>query len=212
MEAAKQRILQADGRRYSLKLEPAFWDTLSEVAHRRGVKLGRLIADLAAEAPGGGNLASQLRLFCLAETGRRRAEAEEAVRRAGLSSGSTDIDTLVEICPAPCLIVDRERRILRANAAFGGWYGSAYVNLPGKPLDHFFRLKMASGYEAMIAAFGAGKINATRAHLLYVAPGRVVASPARLMPVARSGPDDFLILIMLGETTPGASGAAVTSR
>src|SRR5688572_3059395 len=162
MEAtAKQRILQADGRRYSLKLEPAFWATLSEAAEERGLKLGRLVADLAAAAPRGGNLASQLRLFCLAELGRRRQGAEAEARHASLPAGSTDIDTLVEICPAPCLIVARDRRILRANEAFGRWYGSGYVNLPGKSLDHFFRLKMASGYEAMIAAFGSGQVNAT---------------------------------------------------
>jgi predicted DNA-binding ribbon-helix-helix protein len=211
--AARQRILQADGRRYSLKLEPAFWTALAAAADERGVKLGRLVADLAAQAPRGSNLASQLRLFCLAEAGRLRQRADEAARRAGLSSGSTDVDTLVEICPAPCLILARDRRILRANAAFGGWYGSAYVNLPGKALDHFFKLRMATGYEALVAAFGAGQINATRAHLLYVAPGRVVAAAARLMPVARSGPDDFLILVMIGDgTAPDAAAPGLTSR
>lgn len=210
--AAKQRILQADGRRYSLKLEPAFWSALAEAARERGVKLGRLVADLAAQGPRGANLASQLRLFCLAEASRLHQEAEEAARRAGLSLGSTDVDTLVEICPAPCLIMARDRRILRVNTGFGGWYGSAYVNLPGKALDHFFKLRMDMGYEALVAAFGAGQINASRAHLLYVAPGRVVSSPARLMPVARSGPDDFLILIMLGDGAAPRAPTGVTPR
>lgn len=203
VSSAKQRILQADGRRYSLKLEPAFWTALGEAACERGIKLGRLVADLAGQAPAQSNLASQLRLFCLAEADRRRLAVEDASRRAGLSSGSTDIDTLVEICPSPCLLIARDRRIMRANEAFGGWYGSAYVNLPGKPLDHFFRLRMNQGYEALIAAFGAGQVNSARAHLLYVAPGRVIAASVRLMPVARSGPDDFVILLMLaGDTLP----------
>jgi predicted DNA-binding ribbon-helix-helix protein len=210
--AAKQRILQADGRRYSLKLEPAFWSALADAARDRGIKLGRLVADLAAQVPRGANLASQLRLFCLAEASRRRQEAEDVARRAGLSSGSTDVDTLVEISPAPCLLMGRDRRILRANAAFGGWYGSAFVNLPGKVLDHFFKLRMDTGYEALIAAFGAGQINASRAHLVYVAPGRVVAASARLMPVARSGPNDFLILIMLGDGAASRTSLHVTSR
>ena len=67
----RQRILQADGRRYSLKLEEPFWEALDLAARERGLKLGRLVAQLAAELPGSGNLASQLRLFCLAEGQRR---------------------------------------------------------------------------------------------------------------------------------------------
>jgi hypothetical protein len=91
----------------------------------------------------------------------------------------------------------RDRRIVRVNAAFGRWYGSAYVNLPGKTLDHFFKLRMASSYEAILAAFETGAMQAARAHLLYVVPGRVVAGAARIMPVARVSVDEFSLLIMI---------------
>ena len=196
----RQRILQADGRRYSLKLEEPFWEALDLAARERGLKLGRLVAQLAAELPGSGNLASQLRLFCLAEGQRRLHVASEAATQAGLAAGATNIETLVELCPASCLVMTRERRILRVNQAFGRWYGSVYVNLPGKTLDHFFKLRMASPYEAVMAAFETGSTQAAKAHLLYVMPGRVVAGAARVMPVARVRADDFSVLIMVDST------------
>ena len=101
-------------------------------------------------------------------------------------------------------------------------YGDISVEMHGhvavielrRPPHNFFDLalirSLAESYEAMIAAFGTGQVNASRAHLLYVAPGRVVAASARLMPVARSGPDDFVILLMLGDSR--VAPPDVTSR
>lgn len=196
----RQRILQADGRRYSLKLEEPFWEALDAAARERSVKLGRLVAQIAADMSGDGNLASQLRLFCLAEEQRRLKAAADVATQANLAAGATNIETLVELCPAACLVMTRERRIVRVNQAFGRWYGSAYVNLPGKTLDHFFKLRTASSYETLIAAFETESMQAARAHLLYVVPGRVVAGVARMMPVARVSADEFSVLIMVEGT------------
>lgn len=196
-EAAQQRIVQAGGRRYSLKLEPAFWTALAEAAAARGVRLGRLVAELAAGLAPGGNLASHLRVFCLAEAKRALAASHAAARRTELVAGTTDIDTLVEQCPAACLIMALDRRILRANPGFARWYGPAASGLVGKPFDHFFKLRTAQPLEVLLRGFAAGEIPAVKAQLLYVVPGRVVAAPARLMPVARRAPDDFALLLMI---------------
>lgn len=195
--------MQADGRRYSLKLEPPFWAALSDAAERRGLRLGRLVADLAAALPAASNLASHLRVFCLAEAGRALAAAEDAGRRSHLAAGATDIDTLVEQCPAPCLVLALDRRILRVNEGFSRWYGPAAANIAGKSFDHFFKLRAAQPLEALLRAFAAGEIAFVKAHLLYVVPGRVVAAPARLMPVARRAADDFALLLMVAETPKG---------
>lgn len=64
-------------------------------------------------------------------------------------------------------------------------------------LDHFFKLRMASSYDAVLAAFGSGSMEAAKAHLLYVMPGRVVAGAVRIMPVARASAGEFSILIMV---------------
>ena len=200
-----QRILQADGRRYSLKLEAPFWEALALAARERGIKLGRLVAELARERPGEGNLASQLRVFCLTEGERRLRSVAATASQASLGAGATNVETLVELCPASCLVMTRDRRIVRVNTAFGCWYGSAYVNLPGKTLDHFFKLRMASSYESVMAAFETGTMQAAKAHLLYVVPGRVVAGTARMMPVARVSADEFSILIMVEGNAPAGA-------
>ncbi|MCB9949322.1 MAG: ribbon-helix-helix domain-containing protein, partial [Rhodospirillaceae bacterium] len=74
-EGLKPRIIQADKRRFSLKLEPVFWDALEEIAAARGIRLNRLVAQVAGEAGASSNLASQLRRFCLTEVQRESAEA-----------------------------------------------------------------------------------------------------------------------------------------
>lgn len=203
---AQQRIVQAGGRRYSLKLEPAFWTALADAAATRGIRLGRLVADLASSLSPEGNLASHLRVFCLAETQQAIAAAEQAGRRGELAGGATDVDSLVEHCPAPCLVVALDGRVLRTNEGFARWYGSAAAGLAGKSFDHFFKLRAARPLEALMRSFAAGEIAAAKAHLLYVVPGRVVAAPVRLMPVARRSPNDFALLLMVAAPTGAARG------
>jgi predicted DNA-binding ribbon-helix-helix protein len=202
---AQQRIVQAGGRRYSLKLEPAFWTALSDAAETRGIRLGRLVADLSMTLPPQGNLASHLRVFCLAETQHAIAAAEQARRRGELSGGATDVDTLVEHCPAPCLVMTLDGRILRTNEGFARWYGPAAAGLAGKSFDHFFKLRAAKPFEAVVRNFAAGEAAAVKAHLLYVVPGRVVAAPVRLVPVARRAPNDFALLLMVAVPAGAAS-------
>lgn len=196
--------MQADGRRYSLKLEPAFWTALDEAAERRKLRLGRLVAELATSLPANGNLASRLRVFCLAEAKQALDAAASAGRRSELAAGTTDIDTLVENCPAPCLVMGLDHRIHRTNEGFSRWYGPAAANLAGKPFDHFFKLRTAQPLETLLRGFAAGELAAAKAHLLYVVPGRVVAAAARLMPVARRTPDDFALLLMIADAAPAA--------
>lgn len=69
----EQRILQRDGKRYSLRLEHEFWAALETIASRRKLRLNRLVADIASHRAGEGNLSSLLRVFCLGEIERASA-------------------------------------------------------------------------------------------------------------------------------------------
>jgi predicted DNA-binding ribbon-helix-helix protein len=66
----RKRSISIKGHRTSILLEPEFWATLEAAAHKRGVSLPTLIADIdqarlkSSPAPG---LASALRVFALAE-------------------------------------------------------------------------------------------------------------------------------------------------
>ncbi|HEY3916789.1 MAG TPA: ribbon-helix-helix domain-containing protein [Stellaceae bacterium] len=63
----EQRILQLDGKRYSLRLEHEFWTALETIASRRKLRLNRLVAAIDAQRAAESNLSSALRVYCLAE-------------------------------------------------------------------------------------------------------------------------------------------------
>src|SRR6185312_4149587 len=69
----EQRILQVDGKRYSLRLEHEFWAALEAIAVRRKLRLNRLVAEIASRRCGETNLSSLLRVFCLGEMERATA-------------------------------------------------------------------------------------------------------------------------------------------
>lgn len=76
----EQRILQLDGKRYSLRLEREFWSALEAIARRRKLRLNRLVADIASRRPAESNLSSMLRVYCLGEV-ERAAGALAGYRR-----------------------------------------------------------------------------------------------------------------------------------
>ena len=43
-QTPKPRIVQYRGRRYSIRLEPVFWQSLEALAEGQGKRLGRLVA------------------------------------------------------------------------------------------------------------------------------------------------------------------------
>ncbi len=44
IQTPKPRIVQYQNRRYSIRLEPVFWQTLDSLAEREGIRLGSFIA------------------------------------------------------------------------------------------------------------------------------------------------------------------------
>lgn len=66
----EQRVLQLDGKRYSLRLECEFWSALEAIARRRKLRLNRLVAGIASSRPPESNLSSMLRVYCLGEVER----------------------------------------------------------------------------------------------------------------------------------------------
>jgi predicted DNA-binding ribbon-helix-helix protein len=76
--------------RTSVKLEPEFWDYLTEVARARESRLSALVNEVADATPGRANLASTLRVFALQHARRAaRAPAPERTEDARLSVETT---------------------------------------------------------------------------------------------------------------------------
>src|SRR3546814_2826331 len=65
-QTPKPRIVQYRNKRYSVRLEPIYWQTLEVLADRRRMRLGRFVAELA-DSYEGPNFSSFLRVFCMLE-------------------------------------------------------------------------------------------------------------------------------------------------
>jgi predicted DNA-binding ribbon-helix-helix protein len=200
LDSPIHRIVQAKGRRFSLRLEGAYWAALDRIAHERGVRIGKLVAEIAHGLPQEANLASHVRLFCLGEAERKASGLEHSVAELASRGGDTDVVGLVDALPIPAVLVTAAGNVGHINAGFGRWFGTGHAHLLGKPLDHFLRLRTQQPFEQVRRAFGNRAMGMALGHLMYVSPGRVAAAPCRIVPVQQRDHGQFAMLIMLVET------------
>ena len=206
------RVVQADRRRFSIKLEERYWRLLEGEAGRRGVGLGRLIRAVAEETAGAASLAAALRLFCV-ELLAARAGAPPAPARGGAPAAPAApaeggaVARLVAANPVPHLVLAASGEVLDANPAFERWSGFKRKGLVGKRYDWFFQLRLAVPLGEALAALAAGAAPSVAARISYVAPGRIVVARARLCALGAAGAHKPPWAVIV-ESLPGAARAA----
>lgn len=172
----EQRILQFDGRRYSLRLEPDFWRALEGIAAGRKLRLNRLVAEISRQRAPGTNLASTLRVFCLAE-----------VQRTGLSrplpADRASLLALAESAPLPCLVFGGDQKILTLNHAFARWVGVPRESLLGEPVLRHFLFPTLRSPAQMWAGSPSEAAPPEIAPLISIEPGRLLTANAKVLPV-----------------------------
>ena len=173
LEQPRPRIVQYNKRRYSVRLESVFWRTLQSAAQARGLRLGRLVAELA-QAHDGRNFSSYLRAFCM-------TEAERAAARADLLVAGQSLIEAVAACPAPGLLLSQDRIILAHNDPFSEWLGDSPPPLVDAAFHDLFQLRAARGGPNVCDGLADGSITVAPAQLVYLAPGRVSAVQARML-------------------------------
>ena len=172
----EQRILQLDGKRYSLRLEHEFWAVLEQIAERRRLRLNRLVADIANQCPAESNLSSTLRVFCLTELQR------SGVPR-GAGSDRASLLALADSAPTPCLVIDNDQAIIGVNDAMLGWSSLERDSLmSGKVTDHF-RFQTDGDADTLWVRLAQDGAASERAIMVNITPGRVLASDALLVPI-----------------------------
>src|ERR1700741_4426321 len=67
----RHRILQYEGRRYSLKLDTIMWEILEELVERSDLRLNELVARVAEDVGDDAGVTGALRLDCLKEIRQR---------------------------------------------------------------------------------------------------------------------------------------------
>jgi predicted DNA-binding ribbon-helix-helix protein len=168
----EQRILQLDGKRYSLRLEHEFWTALEAIALRRKLRLNHLVAEIASHRPSDSNLSSNLRVFCL-------AEMERATAGRSLAVDGTSVTALVEAAPMPGLLLDADQIILAANETFLHGSGLKRALLLRQKLAARFRLQGASSFDGLWSR----PIREEATRIVGIMPGRILAAEAKLVPM-----------------------------
>ncbi len=201
-QVPKPRVVQHRGRRYSIRLETAFWKFLEYLAGRQDVRLGRYIAGLAASYAGN-NLSSYLRVVCM-------LEAERSVAEAILDPTRDSLLTLVRDCPSPGVIVSRSRTILGYNTAFARWLGPGPRVLAGSELTNVLQVRTSRHLNEVWTDMITGAQGTVKAHVLRVSPGRMSAAQATIVPLRSDVGEGFYAVMWLEVKRP--TGAAKPER
>lgn len=200
-QAPKPRIVQYRNKRYSVRLEPIYWQTLEVLADRRRLRLGRFVAELA-ENYEGPNFSSYLRVFCM-------LEGEQALARETLGPTHHGLLDVVTNCPNPGLILSRYRTVIAYNSAFGDWLGPADVAVVGAELTTLVQVRTRRSLNDVWQDLVDGREPKAEAKLLYVAPGRVNAAQATVLALRSQAYQEFYAVMWLSpqarRVAPGGS-------
>ena len=188
--------------RTSIKLEPEFWGYLKEVADSRGIRLSRLVNDVAAATPERTNLASTLRTFCLIHAQLRWRGLERELEQLNLAGNTQDLPRVLDACPLPCLLLSADRTVKRLNQAFAAWLHVDGRGVLGQRVDNIMILRgadMPALWQRIFGDGGKGRFNAT-----YVSPGKVRTAQALAVGLTpRAGANATRGCLIMFETLAG---------
>jgi predicted DNA-binding ribbon-helix-helix protein len=172
VDLPRLRIIQYDGRRYAIRIEPPFWAALEDAAEESGARLNRLIAALANHPRGPRNLAARLRIFAMKRT-RRLA------RQSALRSGNVDLTSIAAAAPGPTIIFTDDRIIVFANEAAASWANTTVELLEGSPVAQLFRIRFKQPHSDPWRVLAAGDSGPFEGSIAYMPPGQLLVRPIR---------------------------------
>jgi predicted DNA-binding ribbon-helix-helix protein len=197
----RHRILQANGRRYSINVEENYWDILGRLARRHGIRLSQFIHQIAS-ADGAAPLAATLRLVCLRAMVAEVQTLERRIEEHKRTSGPNYVQSLVDANPSPALLVAQTGVIQRSNAAFARWSRTPAEKLVGQSYEWFFQLRASIRISEIQARFAAGSREIVPARISYIAPGRVVVAKANLCLASSQGVGEYVWAVQIDDAAP----------
>lgn len=204
------RVVQADGRRFSLKFEQPFWTILEEEAGRQELSVARLVQRVAQGTSGDASLTAALRLYCLDVLRERTKEIPSAAAGADeagafLRSEEQALRRVVGFfatVPAAGLLLNRQEQVVCVNRAFEEWSRVRGDHLVGKSVHWHFQLRMPEPAATVLQRFADGAPQTLAARVSYISPGRIVVANARVSLVLWNAPEDFFWAIMIETARP----------
>jgi predicted DNA-binding ribbon-helix-helix protein len=135
--APEPRVVQFNKQRYSLRLEPVYWQWLESEAARQSKRIGQLIAELH-DHHDGKNFSGYVRCFCM-------LGAVAGQTRGGKGEKKEEIATLKTAMlhsPAPGMIINQYARILIINDPLSNWLGDGHRPIINELLGDYFQLRI----------------------------------------------------------------------
>lgn len=175
--AGVQRILQADGRRFSLRLEPCYWDALAEIAAETATRVSRLVAEIDARRPAGSNLCSTIRAYCL-------AALQDRILSLSSAAGRTNLLQILHSAPTPGLMLGADQTIVAANESFVKWMNVPAEEFMRQPVLRHFRFRAAASADDIWDRLAAPGAKEQKARIIHISPGRVLAGNALIVPIS----------------------------
>ncbi len=193
----RHRIVQHRGRRYSIKLEETVWQTLDSIAEGLGIRLNQLVGQVAGGLSENSSLTASLRTFCLQRSLDQIADLQQNLDDRSLMSEGIPIASIVEACPAPCLLVRAPDEVVRVNEPAKTWFGTDGEALIGKSLSHYLQIRSKPKLSEILATYRTGETRNHTARVVYLRPGRLVMARAGICPAMVGGEQELLYLVMI---------------
>jgi predicted DNA-binding ribbon-helix-helix protein len=232
-QSAIHRTVQADGQRFSIKLEAAYWSVLKDEAARDALPLAQLIKRIARQVPTDATLTGVLRLYCL-EVLRARVPSgtppPDAVHagqplQSGIPTspaGTTvaagpdtrpihRLFTFFMTCPAAGLLLNATQKVVCVNRAFEEWSRLRSEHILGKPIDWYFQIRLPEPVETVLARFAGGASESLVARVSYIRPGRIVVARAKVSLLHWTGPADFIWSVMIAPPSQRHAASPLTA-
>ena len=131
-------------KRTSIKIEVQFWRTLMAIAKERNICLTVLVNEIARAPPERTNMASTLRTFALKQLSDRSDALQTTLDKLAETIDIVALHQVIEVCPAPSLLLDSERAIVCLSSAFCRAFKLDSEKTRGRRIEEVVKLRDAN--------------------------------------------------------------------
>ena len=187
--AQRQRILQRDKQKISIRLEEEFWRQLEAIAAEDGRKLSDLVFELVGPERAPANRTSLLRTYCLRWVRQRLSQAQH-------SMATDDFQSVFAACPGPAVVLTPDRRIAAYNRAFASQVLEKFA-LAHQQSGGALSFRLSKPLEQIYAELSAPDTQTESAKVAFVMGDRMVRMDGRFCHLRKNQADQSPLVCFL---------------
>ena len=185
----RQRILQKEKQKISIRLEEEFWRQLEAIAAEDGRRLSDLVFELVGPERAPKNRTSLLRTYCLRWVRQRLSQAQHAM-------ATDDFQSVFAACPGAAVVLTPDRRIAAYNKAFASQVLEQFAQAH-KQSGASLSFRLSKPLEQVYAALSAPGTQTDSAKVAFVMGDRMVRMNGSFCHLRRSQADQSPLVCFL---------------